>query len=62
MGTAPVWTQLFGGQCGAARGGLEDRQQMAKGNERHHAARTALIRAIGAPITLAAHPIPPGRL
>ncbi len=36
--------QLFGGQCGAARGGLAHRQPMAEGNERHHAARAALIR------------------
>ena len=43
-GPLPVWPQLFGGQCGAARGGLADRQQLAEGNERHQAARTALIR------------------
>ena len=42
-GPLPVWPQLFGGQCGAARGGLEDCQPLAEGNERHQAARTALI-------------------
>jgi hypothetical protein len=56
-----VWPQLFGGQCGAARGGLEDCQPLAARNERHHAARTALIRAIGAAIALAAYPIPTGQ-
>ena len=61
MGPQPVWPQLFGGQCGAARGGLADRQQMAEGNERHQAAGTALIRAHRAAIVLAAYPIPPGR-
>ena len=63
-GPLPVWPQLFGGQCGAARGGLADRQPMAEGNERHHAARTALIaidRRSRAAIALAAYPIPPGR-
>ena len=41
-GPLPVWTGLFGGQCAAARGGLEDCQRMAEGNERHQAACTAL--------------------
>jgi len=45
-GPLPVWPQLFGSRRGEARGGLADRQQMAEGNERHQAARTALIRRI----------------
>ena len=63
-GPLPVWPQLFGGQCGAARGGLEDCQPLAARNERHQAARTALIRVdrrTRAAIALAAYPITPGR-
>ena len=50
----PVW-------CGQRRSGGSP--QMAEGNERHHAARTALIaidRRSRAAIALAAYPIPPG--
>jgi hypothetical protein len=43
-GPLPVWTQLFGGQCGAARERLAHRQPLATRNERHQAARAALIR------------------
>ena len=56
-----MWTATFGGQSGAARGGLADCQPLATRNERHHAARTALIRAHRAAIALAAYPIPTGQ-
>ena len=39
-----MWPQLFGGLGGEAGDGLADRQPLAARNERHQAARTALIR------------------
>ena len=39
-----MWTQLFGGQCGAARERLPRRQGVAVADHRHQAACAALIR------------------
>ena len=56
-GPLPVWPQLFGGLGGEAGNGVAHRQPMAARDERHQAARTALIRAIA----LAAYPPPTGQ-